>query len=117
MKLTKKDYEKILSYYGKKPVYNVNKKTRKKKYNMKKTKELTRQVLSSKLCKCIKKVQKANKKLDEKGAIAICRESIFTNRGLKHYAFTCKKGARFYPKKGTNKYVVKTRKVRYKPKR
>ena len=47
-------------------------------------------MLSSKLCKCIKKVQKGSR-LTEPGAITVCNKSIFTNRNLKHYRFTCKK--------------------------
>lgn len=109
MKLTKKDYTKILNYYGKKPVY-----TKKNKYNLKKTKELTRQVLSKKLCDCIKKVQKSRKKkMAEKDAIAICRNSIFSNRGIGHYRFTCKKGPKLRAKKGTNHYLKKEGKITY----
>lgn len=110
MKLTKKDYTKILNYYGEKPIYTKNPKTKKKKYNMKKTKELTRQILSKKLCDCIKKVQKSRKnKMDEKDAIAICRKSIFLNKGIGHYRFTCKNGPKLRAKKGTNMYLKKRR--------
>jgi hypothetical protein len=121
MILTKKDYTKILNHYGMKPVYSIKNKTRKNKgkrtYDLAKTKELTRKVLSEKLCQCIKKVQKASKgKLPEKAAIAICRRSIFSNRGLKHYSFSCKKGAIFYPKKGSRVYLTKMRNLKYPPK-
>lgn len=115
MKLTKKDYEKILKHYGSKPVYDINKMTKKRKYNAYKTKALTRKILATKLCGCIKKVQKsARGKLNEKGAIAICRKSIFSNRGLKHYKFTCKKGAKLHPRKKTNIHLVKTKQITYK---
>ena len=119
MKLTREDYTKILNHYGLQPIYRIKNKTRKNKptIDLVKTKKLTRKVLSEKLCKCIKKVQKDSKgKLPENAAIAICRRSIFSNRGLKHYAFSCKKGSKFYHKKGARVYLTKVRNLKFSPK-
>lgn len=111
MNLNKKDYQAILEKYGEKVIYSKHPKTKRKIFNKQKTRALTRKILSEKLCKCIKKVQKNSTfKLQEPAAIAICNKSIFSNRGIKLYKFTCKKKPRLLPKKGTKKYLSKTMK-------
>ena len=57
--------------------------------NIPKSKRLLKQqaenILSEKLCKCIKKVGP-----DEKKSIAICTKSIFNRKNLKRGKFNCK---------------------------
>jgi len=56
--------------------------------------------------RCIKAVQKKSR-YKKSRAIAICNNSIFKKRDLKHFRFTCKK-KKFYRKKGTRKILSKT---------
>ena len=99
MNLTKKDYKDILKHY-KIPISDNNSK------NMK----LAEHLLATKLCRCIKKVQK-NTTLAEPAAIGICTNSIFKRRNLKYHRFTCKKG---YKIKGNKKYpaLYKSNKIK-----
>jgi hypothetical protein len=72
--LKNKDYISILKFY---------------KMNIPKSKRLLKQqaenILSEKLCKCIKKLD-----LNEKKSIAICTKSIFNRKNLKRGKFNCK---------------------------
>ena len=112
MKLTKKDYIMILKHYGVKTP-----KTR-KRMTHKQAKKQVHALLADKLCRCIKAVQKSKKKYKEGVAIAICNKSIFNNRKLKHYRFTCKKKRRLLSKKGSKIILSKTRKnLKFRPKR
>lgn len=105
MRLTNKDYIKIVKHYGKTiPL------TKRRKVDNKKTRKIARQILANKLCMCIKKVQKSNKNLNEPAALAICNKSIFQKRNIKHYKFTCKKGAKLHNMKGEDYALTKTRK-------
>lgn len=85
--LTNVDYKKILDYYNK-PIP--------------KSKRLLRtqaeKILVSKLCRCIKKVDKEN----EARAIGICSKTIFNNKGLIRGKFTCKKKQTIHIKKKNN---------------
>ena len=72
------DYKTILNYY--KLSIPKHSSTIKKK---------AEQILSEKLCRCIKKVGKSVK--SEAKAIGICTRSIFKRKGLKRGKFTCKK--------------------------
>jgi hypothetical protein len=74
--LTKKDYIKILSYYKKEIPSNFN--------SLKREAE---NILSDKLCKCIKKVDRSN----ESKSIAICSDSIFKKKGFVRGTFKCGK--------------------------
>jgi hypothetical protein len=113
MKLSNNDYITIVKHYG----YSIPK-TKKNRINMSKTRKLARNILASKLCKCIKKVQKTNKTLQEPAAISICNNSIFRKRNLKHYRFTCKKNYVLKNKKGSNYALTKTnKKLKMKPKK
>jgi hypothetical protein len=73
--LKNKDYINILKFY---------------KLNIPKSKRLLKQqaenILSEKLCRCIKKVDEN----DEKKSIAICTKTIFNRKGLKRGKFNCK---------------------------
>jgi len=75
-KLTKSDYIKILKYYN---------------LNIPKTnaeiKNAAENILSDKLCSCIKKVSPTN----EPKAIGICSKTIFNRKNLSHGKFNCKK--------------------------
>jgi hypothetical protein len=74
--LTNNDYKKILDFYNK-PIP--------KSKRLLKTQAET--LLASKLCRCIKKVDKEN----EARAIGICTKTIINNKGLIRGKFTCKK--------------------------
>jgi hypothetical protein len=77
MNLDNNDYVEILNYY---------------KVRVPKSKRLIQstaeKLLSSKLCKCIKKVNTNNK--NEPRAIGICTKTIFNNKGLTRGKFRCK---------------------------
>ena len=90
--LKNKDYINILKFY---------------KMNIPKSKRLLKQqaenILSEKLCKCIKKV-------DQTESIAICTKTIFNRKGLKRGKFKCKgKSSVKFTKNGSD---AKTRKNR-----
>jgi hypothetical protein len=77
LKLNKSDYKKILDYY-KEPIPKTVTQIKKK----------ANEILSLKLCSCIKKVSPDN----EPKAIGICTEAVFTRKHLKRGTFKCKKG-------------------------
>jgi hypothetical protein len=97
--MTKSDYQTILSYY-KMPYEDLS------------NRELKRQaetILATKLCKCIKAVEK---KTDTQNAISLCTASVFGRKGLKYYDMSCKGRARLLPSKGHPPRVLsKTRKL------
>tara|TARA_B110000858_G_C17789605_1_gene469114 strand:+ start:353 stop:673 length:321 start_codon:yes stop_codon:yes gene_type:complete len=100
MDLNSNDYKKIIKYYN---IQNNEKKT---------NKELAEDVLANKLCRCIKKVNTS--KINEKAAIAICRNHIFKNRKIDFYNFKCKKSRKLISKKGTKKKLKKfSKKIRF----
>jgi hypothetical protein len=87
--LTNKDYIDILSFY---------------KITIPKSKRLIKKkaenIISDKLCRCIKTVQQKlintsntsnNTKLSEAKAIGICTKTIFNNKGFTRGQFKCKK--------------------------
>ena len=78
--LTKSDYAKILKYYDL-PVPT----------NLSKLKKNAEDVLSLKLCKCIKKVTPFDQS-NEARAIGICTKSIFNKKGFTRGKFKCKNG-------------------------
>jgi hypothetical protein len=100
MDLSKNDYLNILKYY------NLDSKL----YDIQKLKQIAEELLATKLCKCIKKVDKHGN--DESRAIAICKNSVLKKKNLKIYGFTCKKRAKFIPKKGSSKNLVKIKLVK-----
>ncbi len=73
--LTTNDYKHILEFY-KKPLP-------KSKRILKSQAE---KIIASKLCRCIKKVDK----MDESRAIGICTKSVINNKGYVRGKFTCK---------------------------
>ena len=102
MKLTHKDYLIILDYYNMPiPI------TRNKKIDNNKIKEMAEDILASKLCRCIKKVDTE----DENKSIAICTNSIFNNRGLKYDAFECSPAYTLLQTNKKRNALNKTRKI------
>lgn len=95
MSLSHADYLNIMKFY-KIDVSNISKK---------KIKIMAEDILANKLCKCIKKVTPLMK--NEENAIAVCRKSVLREKKITNFGFRCKKGARFIPKKGTNKNLAK----------
>jgi hypothetical protein len=73
--LTINDYKQILEYYNEK----IPKSTRLIKLTAEK-------ILSKKLCRCIKKLDKTN----EGRAIGICTKTIVNSKGYKRGKFTCR---------------------------
>lgn len=84
-RLTSNDYLKILDYY------NIDSRGMKKRRRQAAAKD----ILASKLCRCIKKIATTNESL----AISICKNSIFTKKGLTVGRFKCKKTPSFIPSK------------------
>ena len=81
------DYRSILDYY------NIPRHHMKRKTTLKKK---AQDVLRSKLCSCIKKVQKQRTRkkrriLDESAAIAICNASVIKRKQLRLKSFQCAK--------------------------
>jgi len=95
MSLSHKDYVNILTFY------NIDSDDMSKRD----VKALAEDMLATKLCRCIKKVDPKNK--DEKKSIKICRDSVLHKKGIDSYKFKCKKKARFISKKGTSKKLFK----------
>lgn len=86
MKLTRRDYIKILHHYQPKKVVSGSTKT---------IKERAHRILADKLCRCIKTSAAATTTTtttprDESRRIAYCSRSIFNNRGLRQHGFSCK---------------------------
>lgn len=104
MELTKKDYLTILNYYD----YDIPKKS---KLNY--IKSSAENLIADKLCRCIKSVDKKNKKSkDERMAIAICKNSVLGKKNLTIKNFECKPKSKLISKKNTNKKLFKTKKKR-----
>lgn len=92
--LTNSDYEDILDYYNiEKPIKSKN------------TKLLAEDILSNKLCRCIKRVGKLSTKENEQKNIAICRKSVLTRKNLNFFKFKCRSKPRFL--QGKNGKILK----------
>jgi hypothetical protein len=90
--LTTNDYKHILEFYKK----NVPKSKRLLKMQ-------AEQLLASKLCRCIKKVDKRF----ESRSIGICTKTVINNKGISRGKFTCKR-------KPTIKLLKKNRTIKNK---
>lgn len=99
MNLTTADYKNILKYYK---ITDAQLKILKPR----EIKEKAEHLLATKLCRCIKKVSKGKGKTEAK-AIAICNTSVIKKKKLAIFKFTCKKGAKLLPKKGTRKVLLR----------
>lgn len=95
--LNNNDYKQILEYYNE-PIPHS---TRLIKLN-------AEHILASKLCRCIKKVDKKN----EARAIGICTKAILNSKGISRGKFKCKGKSTIKLKKGKNKKTntIKNRK-------
>jgi len=85
--LTNTDYKKILEFYSK-PIPKSSRLLRSQ----------AEKLLVSKLCRCIKKVDKKN----EARAIGICTKTIINSKRLIRGKFTCKKKQQINLKKKNN---------------
>jgi len=85
--LNNNDYKKILEFYNK----PIPKSKRLLKIH-------AENLLATKLCRCIKKVDKKY----EARAIGICTKTIINNKGFTRGKFTCKKKQTINLKKNTN---------------
>jgi hypothetical protein len=97
-KLSNDDYVAILKYYDV-PL--------EKKISNTKIKTMAEDILATKLCKCIKKVQKKQRNLKEPRAIALCKTSVLHRKGIESGRFTCKKKATFIPNKGSREKLTR----------
>jgi len=97
MNMTKSDYEKILSYY-KLPFANLSSNDIKRK---------AEDILATKLCKCIKSVEK---KTGTQNAISLCTTSVFGKKGLKYFGMSCKGKAQLHAAARKGRKLTKTRK-------
>jgi hypothetical protein len=91
--LTNNDYKKILEFYNK-PIPKSKRLLKTQAENL----------LVTKLCRCIKKADKAN----EARAIGICTKTVINNKGFTRGKFTCKKKETISLKK--NNSVTRKRK-------
>lgn len=96
MNLTTADYKNILRFY------KITD-TKLKLLKPREIKEKAEHLLATKLCKCIKKVSAKIRPITEAKAIAICNNSVIKKKKLSIFKFTCKKGYKLLPKKGTRK--------------
>jgi hypothetical protein len=118
--LKKNDYIKILNYYNI-PINSSD--------TSKQIKNKAEKILAEKLCKCIKKVKNNDddniesntdsNDENESRAIAICNDTIFRRKGIRHSNFTCKKHPRLLRFPGQkyslikrSKYLSKKQKLR-----
>ena len=118
--LKKNDYIKILDYYDI-PITSSD--------TSKQIKNKAEKILAEKLCKCIKKVKNSDgdniesntdsNDVNESRAIAICNDTIFRRKGIRHSNFTCKKHPRLlrFPRQKyslikRSKYLSKKQKLR-----
>ena len=100
-KITTSDYKKILLYYDLALPQN--------KKDLKITAE---NILSSKLCRCIKKVNKTY--TNEAKSIGICTKKVINNKGFTRGKFKCKNGRQITVKKNIKSITKKNKTIRKK---
>jgi hypothetical protein len=113
MKLTRRDYIKILHHYQPKNTSS--------RLSLKQIKHRAHRILADKLCRCIKASDddadadsdaSTTQPRDEiRRRIAYCSRSIFNNRGLRQHGFTCKDTAKNGRRGKFVKDVTKTRRI------
>jgi hypothetical protein len=94
-KITNSDYSKILAYYGLE--------VPKKKLHLK---ERAENILSKKLCSCIKKVGPPETK-----AIGVCTKTVLNRKGFSRGKFKCKNGRSIELKKTAKKITIGKKKT------
>lgn len=93
--VTNTDYMKILTFYNK-PIPKSNKLL----------KLQSEQIMATKLCRCIKKLDPKNEAL----SIGICTKAIFNNKGYTRGKFSCKKKQSVtFRKSNKNKKTIRNR--------
>jgi hypothetical protein len=97
-KITNSDYSKILSYYG----LEIPKKGSQ-------LKETAENILSQKLCACIKKVGPTVS--TEPRAIGVCTKTVLNRKGLSRGKFKCKNGRKIELKKTARKITIEKKKT------
>ncbi|NBO71363.1 hypothetical protein EBV26_12930 [bacterium] len=115
MKLTRRDYIKILHHYQPK---NTSASSSSSRLSLKQIKHRAHRILADKLCRCIKASDSVADvdasrppPRDESRRIAYCSRSIFNNRGLRQHGFTCKDTAKNGKRGKFVKDVTKTRRI------
>ena len=93
--LNNNDYKQILEYYNE-PI----------PHSARLTKLNAENILASKLCRCIKKVDKTN----EARAIGICTKTILNSKGITRGKFKCKGKSTIKLKKYKKTNTIKNRK-------
>ena len=91
--LNNADYKKILEYYQK-PIPK----------SKRLLKDAAEKIMSEKLCRCIKKVDKKN----ESRSIGICTKTIINNKGYTRGKFKCRRKTSIKLKKNTNNKTKRT---------
>lgn len=94
--LTNSDYRSILKYYKIPISENMTKKEIENKAD---------NILASKLCKCIKKVDKKGK--SESRSISLCRNAVIHKKGYNIFRFSCKNKPKLIPKNNTKIKIIK----------
>jgi hypothetical protein len=94
-KISNSDYSKILSYYG----LEIPKKGTR-------LQEAAENILSQKLCSCIKKVGPP-----EPRAIGVCTKTVLNRKGLSRGKFKCKNGRKIDLKKTARKLMIGKKKT------
>lgn len=102
MKLTRRDYIKILHHYQPKNTSS--------RLSLKQIKHRAHRILADKLCRCIT-ASDTTTPHDEGRRIAYCSRSIFNNRGLRQHGFACKDTAKNGKRGKFVKDVTKTRRI------
>lgn len=102
-RLTRKDYETILNHY------DVSFKRNSKLTDIKSKAE---DILTTKLCKCIKQVSKSSKTEGEKRSIPVCKKSVLHRKGLTDSGFSCKQKSIKLRRLGRNTVVTTRRTIR-----
>jgi hypothetical protein len=105
MKLTRRDYIKILHHYQPKNTSS--------QLSLKQIKHRAHRILADKLCRCIKATATVTERTprNEGRRIAYCSRSIFNNRGLRQHGFHCKTTAKNGKRGQFVKDVTKTRRI------
>lgn len=108
MKLTRRDYIKILHHYQSKKASLSG--------STKSIKERAHRILADKLCRCIKasastRTTTMRSSRDEGRRIAYCSRSIFNNRGLRQHGFQCKSTTKNGRRGRLIQDVTKTRRI------
>lgn len=106
-KLTRKDYETILRHYEIET---------KKGDKLSKVKKAAEDILTTKLCRCIKTVNEKKHPAGEKRSIPLCKKSVLHKKGLTDSGFSCKAKTiklRKVRAKTNGNTKVMTRKIRH----